>query len=422
MCSPGQKDGTTSHAWLFECPTSNNNTMSLTDDGVEFIAGHKYKPGHYTFLDNFFNPFWTRLTEFLPMNLAPNAVTLLGALHCGVAYSVLWCYSPHYDTPLPNWVVFLAGYCTIAYYTFDCMDGKQARRTGQSSPLGQLFDHGFDCICNLSHISTNSGYLMIGGTPWFILLQGSLFFAFFMAQWEEYYTGELPHAMGNFGVTEVNYGLGLIAILNSFIDREAFWCSLMKDWIPGKVHEVVSVPEGVMNMELRHFALSGWFVVEIILILGSLQRVFKNERVLQHELQFSAISKLLTPGLIAIAPFWLPRHIRENETRYISICTGLLFSFLTKKMICFSMAKMTFAAIQIEALPFWIIFLWIRYDSNITEEGATVLLGGLCFWYAYRMINWSRIAIGQICERLDIHCFTIKKKHVEDENAWKKVQ
>jgi hypothetical protein len=228
--------------------------------------------------------------------------------------------------------------------------------------------------------------------------------------------------MGNFGVTEVNYGLGLIAILNSFVDREAFWCSLMKDWIPGKVHEVVSVPEGVMNMELRHFALSGWFVVEIILILGSLQRVFKNERVLQHELQFSAISKLLTPGLIAIAPFWLPRHIRENETRYISICTGLLFSFLTKKMICFSMAKMTFAAIQIEALPFWIIFLWIRYDSNITEEGATVLLGGLCFWYAYRMINWSRIAIGQICERLDIHCFTIKKKHVEDENAWKKVQ
>eukprot|EP00557_Chaetoceros_sp_GSL56_P000375 CAMPEP_0176504278 /NCGR_PEP_ID=MMETSP0200_2-20121128/15843_1 /TAXON_ID=947934 /ORGANISM="Chaetoceros sp., Strain GSL56" /LENGTH=394 /DNA_ID=CAMNT_0017903689 /DNA_START=1118 /DNA_END=2299 /DNA_ORIENTATION=+ len=394
--------------------------MSLTDDGIEFIAAHKYKPGHYTFLDNLLNPFWTRLTEFLPMSLAPNAVTLLGALHCGLAYSILWYYSPHYDAPLPNWVVFLAGYCTIAYYTFDCMDGKQARRTGQSSPLGQLFDHGFDCICNLSHISTNSGYLMIGGTPWFIMVQGSLFFAFFMAQWEEYYTGELPHAMGNFGVTEVNYGLGLLAILNGFIDREAFWCSLMKDWIPSKLHLLVTVPEYLMNMQLRHFALSGWFFVEIILILGSLQRVFKHDRVVQHKVHLTAISKLVTPALIAIAPFWLPKNIRENETRYISICTGLLFSFLTKKMICFSMAKMTFATIQIEALPFWMIFLWIRYDSNITEEGATVLLGGLCFWYAYRLINWSRIAIGQICKRLDIHCFTIKKKDVQDKNAWKK--
>jgi ethanolaminephosphotransferase len=32
----------------------------------------------------------------------------------------------------------LCAYCTFAYYTLDCMDGKQARRTGTSSPLGQL--------------------------------------------------------------------------------------------------------------------------------------------------------------------------------------------------------------------------------------------------------------------------------------------
>ena len=194
-------DNTKSHSWVFEPATSENNTKSLTDAGVEAIAGHKYKSGHYTFLDNLLNPVWTALTELLPMWLAPNMVTFLGFLHCAFSYCVTWYHSPNFDTPLPDWVVFLSGYCTIAYYTFDCMDGKQARRTGQSSPLGQLFDHGFDCICNLSHISTQAGYLLIGGTWWFFMLQGSLFFAFFMAQWEEYYTGELPHAMGNFGVT-----------------------------------------------------------------------------------------------------------------------------------------------------------------------------------------------------------------------------
>lgn len=194
-------DHTTIHTWIFEPATSDFNTKSLTDAGVETIANHKYKSGKYTFLDNLLNPVWTTLTELLPMWLAPNMVTFLGAMHCALAYSVTWYHSPNFDTPLPDWVILLSGYCTIVYYTFDCMDGKQARRTGQSSPLGQLFDHGFDCICNLSHVSTQAGYLMVGGSPWFFAMQGSLFYAFFMAQWEEYYTGQLPHAMGNFGVT-----------------------------------------------------------------------------------------------------------------------------------------------------------------------------------------------------------------------------
>ena len=37
---------------------------------------------------------------------------------------------------------FLNGAAGLAYLHLDCIDGKQARRTGSSSPLGQLFDHG----------------------------------------------------------------------------------------------------------------------------------------------------------------------------------------------------------------------------------------------------------------------------------------
>ena len=192
---------TTRQIWIFEPATSDNNTKALTDSGVALIAAHKYKSGHYTFLDNLLQPFWTALTEMLPMSLAPNMVTLMGFTHCLASYLLIWYHSPNFDTPLPDWVVLFSGYCGLAYYTFDCMDGKQARRTGQGSPLGQLFDHGFDCLANLYHISTISGYLMNGGTLWCFSLQASLFFSFFIAQWEEYYTGFLPHAMGNFGVT-----------------------------------------------------------------------------------------------------------------------------------------------------------------------------------------------------------------------------
>jgi phosphatidylglycerophosphate synthase len=37
-------------------------------------------------------------------------------------------------------------FCISTYLNLDSIDGKQARRTGTSSPLGELFDHGCDAI------------------------------------------------------------------------------------------------------------------------------------------------------------------------------------------------------------------------------------------------------------------------------------
>ena len=42
----------------------------------------------------------------------------------------------------PRWVYFSCGAAALTYLHLDCIDGKQARRTKSSSPLGQLFDHG----------------------------------------------------------------------------------------------------------------------------------------------------------------------------------------------------------------------------------------------------------------------------------------
>ncbi len=420
MClptTPPPVDGTSTHAWFFEPKTADDNKGSLTTDGVEFIAAHKYKAGHYTHLENILNPFWTWITDLLPMTLAPNMVTLIGALHCGLAYGVLWYYAHNLDRPVPDWVIFLGGYCTIMYYTFDCMDGKQARRTNTSSPLGQLFDHGFDCICVLCHVSCVGGTLMVGGTPWLMILQVSLQLSFFLAQWEEYTTHILPHAMGNwFGVTEANYGMGLFSIANSFIDREKVYMSLMKDILPkALLQEFNYVPDVILNMELRHFALCAWFASTAVLVLGSICRVWSSEVVKKNKSFYSSMAKILTPLFIAMGPFLLPMHILKNETRYISVATGLLFSFLTKKMICFSMAKQTFATIQIEAVPYWIALLWIRCDDRITDLGARVILMGLCLWYAFRLLNWAKVAIDQICKRLGIYCFNITKKRSKKE-------
>ena len=54
--------------------------------------------------------------------------------------ALLMYYSPDLVTPCPRWVYFVWAICLFAYQSLDAIDGKQARRTGSSSPLGELFD------------------------------------------------------------------------------------------------------------------------------------------------------------------------------------------------------------------------------------------------------------------------------------------
>ena len=86
------------------------------------------------------------------------------------------------------------------------MDGKHARNTGQSSPLGQLFDHGVDVInlfLTMFLYFQASGY-SVEGSPLIMptmMLGPALFFS---AQWEEWHSRICKHAVGGvLGVTEV---------------------------------------------------------------------------------------------------------------------------------------------------------------------------------------------------------------------------
>lgn len=45
--------------------------------------------------------------------------------------------------------IFSIGASVWIYASLDAIDGKQARRTGETGPLGELFDHGCDAV-NLS--------------------------------------------------------------------------------------------------------------------------------------------------------------------------------------------------------------------------------------------------------------------------------
>ena len=120
----------------------------LTPAGLKSIKNHQYVAGTYTPLDNLLNPWWFWATERLPIWMAPNLVTAIGTLHLGLLYAIIWHYSSAAGQSAlpPPAAMAVCTFCLFMYQTLDAMDGKQARRTGSSSPLGQLFDHGCDAL------------------------------------------------------------------------------------------------------------------------------------------------------------------------------------------------------------------------------------------------------------------------------------
>ena len=84
----------------------------------------------------------------------------------------------------------ITGLGVFIYQSLDGIDGKQARRTGTATPLGELFDHGCDAISTFivalagaSAVGLNEyPYLMIT----FVLL---IEFVNYVYHWQTYVSG-----------------------------------------------------------------------------------------------------------------------------------------------------------------------------------------------------------------------------------------
>ena len=219
----------------------------------------------------------------------------------------------------------------------------------------------------------------------------------------------------------MNYSMGLLAFINSQLDREAFYHRPMDQVLAPLGDSLLQqIPNIITEQELRHFLLTGSAFGLFVLMLLSLQRVMFHSHLIGNgdkssaevrKMRLNALSKLATPLALCAIAFMVPPAV--VRTRYLSVTLGLAFSHLTKKMIVFSMAKMKYAAVQFDAIPLLLASLWIRYDQRLTKEGADFVLGVLCFWYAYRMLRWVNVTINQICTKLDIKCFTLGKKKKE---------
>jgi ethanolaminephosphotransferase len=131
----------------------------------------------------------------------------------------------HVCSCIPAWLWFVASVCQFLSHHLDGTDGKQARRTQSSSPLGELFDHGLDSWSTLflpvalfsifgrSEPFGVSAFHMYG-IMW--LIMGS----FIISHWEKYNTGIL-FLPWSYDLSQV--GMTVLFLLTSLFGQKVWY-------------------------------------------------------------------------------------------------------------------------------------------------------------------------------------------------------
>ena len=155
------------------------------------VSNYKYSSLDKSPLSKYvLNPYyWTPLAEYLPVYLHANMVTLLGLM--GIIVILIITYIVDGLDGRYTWLSWACAIGIWFYSTMDNLDGKQARRTMTSSPLGELVDHGCDAVqCCFGGIVQATG-MGLGYSYYTLWVVGIASVPFYFSSWEEYYTKTL---------------------------------------------------------------------------------------------------------------------------------------------------------------------------------------------------------------------------------------
>ncbi|PZC79060.1 hypothetical protein B5X24_HaOG216875 [Helicoverpa armigera] len=187
------------------------------------LSEHKYSCTSASILDAWLQPWWCWLVSKTPLWLAPNLITILGLIVNIVTTLILVWFSPDARQEPPRWACALCALGVFIYQSLDAIDGKQARRTGSQSPLGELFDHGCDSISTVFIALGACIAVKLGEYPtWMFFQCFCAMTLFYCAHWQAYVTGTLK--MGRIDVTEAQYSIMGIHLVSAILGP-SFWAT-----------------------------------------------------------------------------------------------------------------------------------------------------------------------------------------------------
>ena len=195
--------------YIFSC-----SRPYISPEYYENIRSYQYKSSDSSISYKYcMSPLCDYLVNFFPEWLAPNVITVSGFFLNLLYFLITGYYTGFKGGFVPSWACFFSAFCYLLYQVLDNIDGKQARRTNSSSPLGLLVDHGTDA-CTTFFITCALGAILGFYTIYeYILLWIMIIVPFYLNNWEEYVTGimSLPFING------INEGTFLIIIAECLV-------------------------------------------------------------------------------------------------------------------------------------------------------------------------------------------------------------
>lgn len=297
--------------------------------GVAALHRYKYSGVDHSYLAKYvLQPFWSRCVNFFPLWMPPNMITLTGFMFLVTSSLLGYIYSPQLDSPPPRWVHFAHGLLLFLYQTFDAVDGKQARRTNSSSPLGELFDHGCDALaCTFEALAFGSTAMCGPATFWFWFISAVTFYC---ATWEHYFTNTLILPAIN-GPTE-----GLMLIYGAHF----FTAVVGAEWWArpfGKSVPVFSWVPFINEISTVRAVLLLMIVFGVIPTVSfNVQNVYKVVKAKKGSMLLALA--MLYPFVVLLGGVLLweyisPSGLMANYPHLFIVGTGLAFGFLVGRMI-----------------------------------------------------------------------------------------
>lgn len=334
----------------------------------------------------------------VPRNVAPNTITLIGLVWMITAYLAYWFYVPTLEIveDPPRWIFLWNSISILAYQTLDNMDGKQARRTGSSSPLGLLFDHGCDAI-NSTFGSAN-WIIGMGLVPrenllacWTLLF--GPFMLFYVSTWEQQNTGELILPIMN-GPNEGLVGAALLSLTSYWLGT-SFWQET--SWYEGLQWIMPTFVPVLRNCD---------FVI-LASLFGFLQEVLIKTYLVTRDHPGSGTG-LLPFAVFSLCFLWIgivDPNVWLSIPRTSLHLAMILFTEMSTEIMLAHVTGQRFQSFRLHLVPLVGIALWIR------TMGYNPLLRYLLLAYTWTLAVYlmmkTVLVIQEICRVLKIWCFDI---------------
>lgn len=309
---------------------------------------------------------------------------------------------------VPQWVWFVNSLALFWYMTMDAIDGKQARRTGNSSALGELFDHGCDALSTLLQIVTIIAATQLGNTIWGFTVMIIIHATFFFAIWEQYYTGVLRLSALT-GPTEALLTAITINLLTGVYGHNLWTLDLI---------EYFNLQERFpFQLPLNQVTVVWSVIMGLITIFENFKYVWNAPLTEEQRKYKGSPFRAALPFYILLVcwSIWLILS-PENLIKTHSVLGFSIFGFLTSYIVTRTVLTKTckervssFYVILYPLIPITIHTLFSRfvYPSPIKEIYILV-----AYWI-YSFVIYGHMVynvINTICETLNIRCFRVKDK------------